>query len=1745
MLGECPAGSELVIDMEKAIEDVIVLGGDSVGDASAVLSQAITVLTAYLDCLIAGGTDEEALLIPLRNDIRALRGQPLVTENITGMPDISPVVAGDFSAVCDDAHARRRLEKLGHNYGSALLRSTEADAGNDDLAVVEKVFQYLETLCQGSTLSLLWRVAGAYIEALIQSDIPWTLASKSIIRELDRAIRGLINGEPELPEGLLKNLLYYVALSRSDSPKAKAVLENFDLSLLPLPAGRNPLLGREQRRQLVVKLHQELDSSRELIAEYLGIHPRQPGTLTILEDHLLKIAALLSPVFDYQLSHQASALREYAVSMLASEPSPASFEELIEKLLVLESTLHEWQIPSSLLPAPFGESPVPKGELSMAMASVLASVGDDIGKVKHSLSAYCRAKRDPAFLDGAPEYVERLARVLQFVGWGRCAGLLFALSTYLCERITASDSDPPWSELDRLAESITCLEDHLVLCQDFGVDMAAPLLMRAERCLDALGYRSPNAPDEPEVECGPAVGETDPVSTQAEKPAPVTKEAKEIRNMDNDMIDPEIREVFLEEAHEVLDALHAVVPRWLQDNDDSEALVEMRRAFHTLKGSGRMVGANQIGEFAWAIENMLNRLIEGRIESGKTLQECVTDAVALLPEMLADFERDNHAVDGDRVAGLRELAGAIANNDTGLLTSLRQPSAGDGGAPGQENDQELWAIFAGEVQGHLKILLKFVQSQRKKAPFYEPPTPALQSALHTLKGSAYMAGLTTFADVMAPLEGFVRELLNFQIPAESPVLDLLEEAIEISQRYISGADSDIIEVDYSAFLSHLSSVREQFIAPHMGQEKPDTVTDPSALHDLMANGLEAVLDADEILRAALGSGAWDPVAVSQLQAELDSLIAAAGRAGVPPLVKLSALLSSLYGSLDGSPTAELVANLSTGHEALLDMIDALAAHQEVMPVPAKLVSALTLDGETAVTEGDRSEPIDNDAEEPVDWLPEEPDWEILELFLGEADELLETLEQGFQRWREAPKSSQHPDAIKRALHTFKGGARMAVLNRLGDISHDLETRVIASEKAIAGGDNTSLTELLGGFDLLVEGVDAVRQAHRTAGRGPKVATEAAEPEISAEPVGIETQAGAQIIPFTGTYRGLEPAPSGNQSGGEESESQEMVRVTAPVLETLVNLAGETSISRSQVEQQISQFMFSLDEMGAAIRRIQDQVRLLGIETDAQVMFRREQIEASESSEGFDPLEMDRYSLLQQLSRGLLESSSDLQDLRETLLENARSAESLLVQQSRINTDLQEGLMRTRMVPFSRLVPRIRRIVRQVAASVGKDVALKLESVDGEMDRTVMERIVPALEHMVRNAIDHGIEPASEREQSGKPAQGTLSLSFAREGADVLIRLADDGRGLDVDAIRRKALAQGLISEQANLSDNELQQFIFTPGFSTSAEVTQISGRGVGMDAVNSDVRMLGGAISIVSHRGAGTEFTVRLPFTVSVNRALMIEVGEDLYAIALSSITGVTRIGREQLRHFYHHPEERFQYGDEDYSVRYLGTLLSTEWRPTLDTALDQLPVLLVRSEGRYFALQVDGLIGSQEVVVKSLGKQFNMVPGLSGATVLGDGRVVVILDPQALLRHPDESLVLPPLEEKIEVQTNGIPTIMVVDDSVTVRKVTGRALERQGFRVITAKDGVDAMRMLQDNTPDAMLLDIEMPRMDGFEVARLVRSTQRLKDMPIVMITSRTGSKHRQRALSMGVNRYLGKPYQEDVLLNTLDELLNRAAVS
>ncbi|MEJ6068770.1 response regulator, partial [Psychrobacter sp. 16-Bac2893] len=423
-------------------------------------------------------------------------------------------------------------------------------------------------------------------------------------------------------------------------------------------------------------------------------------------------------------------------------------------------------------------------------------------------------------------------------------------------------------------------------------------------------------------------------------------------------------------------------------------------------------------------------------------------------------------------------------------------------------------------------------------------------------------------------------------------------------------------------------------------------------------------------------------------------------------------------------------------------------------------------------------------------------------------------------------------------------------------------------------------------------------------------------------------------------------------------------------------------------------------------------------------------------------------------------------------------------------------------------------------------------------------ITSPLEHMLRNAVDHGIENVAARLAAGKERSGQITLEVLREGSEIVILLNDDGQGIDVEAVREKAISQGLIdAKDRNLSDLDIMQYIFNAGLSTSKQVTQISGRGVGMDVVISEIRQLGGAVSVVSELGKGSSFTIRVPLTVAVSDALVVRAADRYYAIPLVQIERVVRINPEKVYDYYQSGKATLNFEDTDYRVRYLNEILSgNKLNELVVNTNTSVPLIIIKNRsGQNMALQVDQIAGSRiEVVVKPLGQQFSNLSGISAATIMGDGSVMLILDLIALMRNA--ALVKDVTHSKATEQRNmdSNTTILVVDDSVTVRKVTSRFLERQGFNVVLAKDGIDALEILQEMTPDLMLLDIEMPRMDGFEVATQVRHNGRLQHLPIIMITSRTGEKHRERALEIGVNDYMGKPFQENQLLDKIQSLLD-----
>ena len=786
------------------------------------------------------------------------------------------------------------------------------------------------------------------------------------------------------------------------------------------------------------------------------------------------------------------------------------------------------------------------------------------------------------------------------------------------------------------------------------------------------------------------------------------------------------------------------------------------------------------------------------------------------------------------------------------------------------------------------------------------------------------------------------------------------------------------------------------------------------------------------------------------------------------------------------------------------------------------------------------------------------DPELASIFIAEAAENLEAIHTALGNWRRSGSDATAVGEIQRALHTLKGGARMTGFMPMGEVSHEMESKVSALALRRELPTEADFETLGVDLETLDHMHDALARGHydgldRLLDIAPSAAAVLAEesPEVETSELASPEPAPAttpQQIP-EGWDAELFWRPD---EDGVVATRRELARVPVERLDTMLNEAGEISIYRSRLEQQNAALLAQLSELRQTTARLREQLRLLDAETDAQIRARGLDAKGVPDSsdrygQDFDPLEMDRYSRMQELSRALAESVGDLGSLHLSMDQGVTEAQALLVQQARINTGVQQGLMSTLMVPFSRQVARLQRVVRQTAQEEGKLADAAFEGVESELDRNVLERMTAPLEHLLRNAVVHGLENAERRSAVGKPAQGTVKVSLKREGTQLVMEVADDGQGLNFDAIRAKAQQRGLMPEGVQFGDDEVARFIFEPGFSTAEKLTQSAGRGVGMDVVASEVKQLGGTLELRSEPGQGTRFTIRLPLSLSLSQALMVQVGDETYALPLVAIEGIGRVPRGQAAAAAGGGDAIFNYGGHDYRVRYLAELIDLPHALPEDART--LPAVLVRlGEGvaggeRRAALVVDALLGNREVVSKAVGPQLSSISGVSGATILPNGGVVLILDPAALVidrarRRLIAEAAAVRLHAEPQPGTSG-RLIMVVDDSVTMRRVAERLLQRNGYRVLTAKDGLDAIALLQNETPAAILLDIEMPRADGFEVAGFVRHHERLAETPIIMITSRSGDKHRARAATLGVDRYLIKPYQEDQLLHELRSLL------
>ncbi|MBV7541321.1 Hpt domain-containing protein [Acidovorax sp. sic0104] len=769
------------------------------------------------------------------------------------------------------------------------------------------------------------------------------------------------------------------------------------------------------------------------------------------------------------------------------------------------------------------------------------------------------------------------------------------------------------------------------------------------------------------------------------------------------------------------------------------------------------------------------------------------------------------------------------------------------------------------------------------------------------------------------------------------------------------------------------------------------------------------------------------------------------------------------------------------------------------------------------------------------------DPDLFPIFEEEAAELLPQLGGALRQWASRPDNLGARSEVLRALHTLKGSSRLAGAMRLGEMAHRLESAIEHLDAETVTADQ--IEPLQGSFD----GLQANFEALRAIGQSPAdtVVSLPVEPArgVAAAQAPVASAPAAQASAAAPAAARL-PGPS--QLAPLRVAANQSVRVRAQLLDRLVNQAGEVMISRSRLDVRLGQFRSSLSDLSGNLDRLRQQLRDIEVQAESQMQSRLAL--SKDSAAGFDPLEFDRFTRVQELTRMMAESVNDVATVQRNLQRAMEGAEDDLIAQGRQARELQRDLLRTRMVEFEGIAERLYAVVRQASKETGKQIKLDITGGSIEMDRGVLDRMTPAFEHLLRNCVAHGIEDPEVRTAAGKPASGTITVDLHHEGNDVSVEFRDDGAGLNLPRIREKALAQGIVEPGAELSDADAANLIFMPGFSTATEVTGLSGRGIGMDVVRAEINALGGRIETSTETGKGAAFRMVLPLTTAVTQVVMLRAGDLAIGVPASVVEIVRRTSSHDLEEAYR--TGTFDDGTEQLPFFWSGALLQASAR-SHEPAGKTRPVVIFRSAAQRIAMHVDEVLGNQEVVVKNLGPQLSRLPGLAGMSVLASGAVVLIYNPVALSTvYGDQvraaSVGLPPVQESgsaagagkavVSPQLAGpsqVPLVLVVDDSITVRRVTQRLLQREGYRVSLAADGLQALERLQEERPTVVLSDIEMPRMDGFDLARNIRADGALRDLPIIMITSRIAEKHREHAMELGVNHYLGKPYSDEELLS------------
>ena len=1760
-------GVTQIIDSLEALLQAIEEGraADPSGKAPEL---ALTAIHAYLDDLIAGEPDQPLRLLPVHAALAAARGLPVPRAGELFFPDCSlrpPKRETSAPPLTNDAmRALLKLERA--RFQKALLGWLKTPDNLDTaLAPMRQVLNRIEASQEGSAARAFWWVAQAFMESLPAIDYGDKAVLCRVFARIDLQIRHLLEGSRTVAERLMRDALYGVALApEGTSALVDGVRDVFHLEGL-IPAAAEGKVTSPGQDGALRRLRDALASAEDFwnkvcsgnVAALPGFaqHARNCAQLTeeIGSTDLKRLgqgfAAIAKWLSEDASRHNDNVAMEVATAILLLQNAQENFRRLggdfAQQVDLMVDRLYACMAGRSVAVRdglPLLDEMSRRAQERLLVGQVGREIQNNLAQIEQALDAFFRNPEKAHDIPGLAGQVKQIAGALAMLGHfaavkdlNQCNEQIqkFAQPDY---QPLASDFEAVASELSQLGFFVDALKTGETSYEAFLQRMKAQLevipddeaetpspsfeaeLQQQKQETQTLFDALKEAPEDSQLrddlkqnlqslqigadlvddvglgevaatvlkalESGvalePSVDEAvSLLLPQASEILPPSAETLILAESSVEEIDAELLSIFLEEASEVLATIATHQTLLAADPLDAESLTTIRRASHTLKGSGRMVGLVDLGEAAWSVEQTLNMWLRQELPVTPELQGMISDAHALFSRWVAALENKTAAPDPSALVA--------------LCVRLR----------GLE-----------PVAPVLAVVNEAVPLPPIEIPATEPIEPAAPAPLDLKFG----------ADELALPEELIA--LEAELPAPEEIhLEVTAAALEdllVGDDQSLRSTPEIAEILTPEELPVAAEPAEPAEPP----EPPEPPAKPApTLYDIFCEEARDHLNTLLEAYAVLDAKPLTPTTFEMTRAA-HTLGGIAATVGLTPLNHLAIALEHALLRRDHSGRPDSIEGLETVRQAIFtlecmfaellqqqapeEQRQLICALDEIFiaePAPEALEAVESAEAESAeiILLPTAEAPTEIPAAKPqvIVQLHDEFDEQLLPIFLEEADQQIGELTAQLRAWRGELDQDGAPRAIARLLHTFKGNARMAGAMNLGEMTHVLESRV---EDGLRAGTVTQsfIDEIENGCDLLAQGVERVRS-------GDTAATEAEEEgEKLAEKATFAVDMGAE--------RDAEGGP------------QATLRVRAELIDRLVNEAGELSISRARIEGEMRSLKTSLLDLTENVIRLRRQMREIEIQAEGQIQARVAHMPEGEAQ--FDPLELDRFTRFQELTRFMAESVNDVATVQQNLLKNLDDANAALLAQARLNRGLQQELMGVRMLPFSSQTERLYRIVRQTAKEVGKRANLDIKGGQVELDRSVLDKMLAPLEHMLRNAVTHGIESREARLAAGKSETGEITISLAQEGNEIILSIADDGRGLDQKAIRARAESSGLLAPGAEIDEARLYDFIFAPGFSTATELSQVSGRGVGMDVVKTEVADLGGRIEIVSEAGHGSSFRLYLPLTLAVTQTLLVRAGPQLFAIPSTMIEQVMEIKEKPLAVIRDKGEAEWM--NQRYPFHYLPHLLGDA--EAVPEAHRRYWLLLLRSGSQRVSVQVDELRGNREVVVKNIGQQLARVVGISGATVLGDGEVVLILNPVALASRLQVASVHSTVPVAVPAAMSTVPTVLVVDDSLTVRKVTSRLLTREGYQVVLAKDGVDALEQLIEVMPDVVLSDIEMPRMDGFDLVRNIRADQRLKHLPVIMITSRTAEKHRNYAMEIGANHYLGKPYDEDELLGLVE---------